>query len=683
MSLAVDNAHTGRSSSPSPSRSRSRSRSKGYDSRPTYADLKEPGRVYMHNSHADQYPSSRRPPYPTEGVLDGFVTTREALYNRGDAAASQGYARDAPSRHTRSKSHVFLGHEGGAIGSVQQGITDQFLKLLPQKYSRHYTSEDSDAAADKRRQDSKHLQQDDLAYGPWPLAPSPRSAPLSTRPGGHDARSSEGYGMNSLPQHDLYRGMDTLTVERHGHHRSPSREGRHRDRSPARGTLTVDAARASTHRSRSSDKPRESRSPSPQPPTARMSSLTVDTGPSTVPASPLLEAYRGTYQACSPMPSPLLLASHGAQGYDVGLDTLLPLSSDAEADVPKSGRRARFHDAQDIAQRLAHALDGEGRPDTQPLIDILPSLTHEQVMELRAEYKRLVTVGPARKGVNIAKHIRARLKDEHGLLMKACYVVALGRWESEAYWANYWYHGDKTRRELLIEALMGRTNAEIGRIKDSFADKKYHDSLTRCMKTELKEDKFKKAILMVLDERRMDECDSRGRPIAVDHDLVRHDAQDLRRAVKTARGGESDMISIVVMRSDSHLRAVLQHYERHYNSNFARDALDKSGNLVGELLAHMLNGVINRPVRDALLLHHALKTSRRDELRRELLISRLVRFHWDPLHMQAVRRAYRHRYGQELQDAVREATSGHWGRFCDGLCIARMPNDVRHLDAHS
>lgn len=100
----------------------------------------------------------------------------------------------------------------------------------------------------------------------------------------------------------------------------------------------------------------------------------------------------------------------------------------------------------------------------------------------------------------------------------------------------------------------------------------------------------------------------------------------------------------------------------------------------GELLAHILNGVINRPVRDALLLNHALTTSKKDSLRRELLISRLVRFHWEPAHMQAVKRAYRERYSVELQEAVREGTSGQWGQFCWELCIARMPDDVRRVE---
>lgn len=57
-----------------------------------------------------------------------------------------------------------------------------------------------------------------------------------------------------------------------------------------------------------------------------------------------------------------------------------------------------------------------------------------------------------------------------------------------------------------------------------------------------------------------------------------------------------------------------------------------------------------------------------------------MRFHWDAAHMQAVKRAYRERYARDLQDAVKDATSGQWGRFCVELCIARMPNDVRRIE---
>ncbi|KAI6479131.1 hypothetical protein MCOR11_011822 [Pyricularia oryzae] len=302
-------------------------------------------------------------------------------------------------------------------------------------------------------------------------------------------------------------------------------------------------------------------------------------------------------------------------------------------------------------------------------------------MTLRVEYKQLVKTGPDRKGVNIAKHIRSRLKEDEPNLMKACYAVALGKWESEAYWANYWYQGDKTRRELLIESLMGRTNDEIHEIKQAFSDKKYDNSLRNCMKTELKEDKFKKAVMMVLDEQRMEEVDRHGRYLPMDRMLIEDDVRALYRAVRSEKGGESAMIQIVIMRSDSHLREVLKLYSAEYRSNFARDALKKSGNLVGELLAHILNGVINKPVRDALLLHHALTASKRDDLRRELLTSRLVRFHWDRHHLADIKVAYRERYGKDLQEAVRDATgSSGWGKFCRELCITRMPDDVRRVE---
>ncbi|CAM1502237.1 Fc.00g042210.m01.CDS01 [Cosmosporella sp. VM-42] len=476
---------------------------------------------------------------------------------------------------------------------------------------------------------------------------------------------------------------DTLTVESghgHKHHREKSRDRSKRDKSPAPDTLIVESSR---HRDRSRDGRRDK---SPLPPTSgRGSSLTVNTGRlagmsiAQAPASPLLESYYGTYQDCSPMPSPLLLASGNPSDDPRAFEALSPLS-DGEGDGKKRNRRARFHDPEEITSQIANALKGTRAPDTGPLIHILPSLTHDQVMELRVEYKRMVKTGADRKGVNVAKHIRARLKDEDPNLMKACYSVALGKWESEAYWANFWYQGDKTRRELLIEALMGRTNGEIALIKDAFTDKKYDNSLTKCMKTELREDKFKKAVLMVLEERRMEEFDHHGRRLPLDYELVDRDVDDLRKAVKSEKGGETLMISIIVQRSESHLRAVLQEYDHHYRSNFTRDCLKKSGNLVGELLAHILNGVINRPVRDALLLHHAVSASRKDGLRRELLISRLVRFHWDPHHMQAVKRAFRERYKKDLQEAVKDATSGEWGLFCRELCIARMPDDVKKIE---
>ena len=505
------------------------------------------------------------------------------------------------------------------------------LKFLPQKYSRRYGDDDDDGKPSSRDKDRKsdrraktERDEDSLAYGRPPRAESPptygsyisgsqlsekrsskydRDEDDRRRAGQTDDRRrssppEDAYAPRKS-QRDSYRddprssASNVLTVEPPNRERDRSRD-RRRDKSPGPSALTVEPARKERDRSR--DRRGSARDRSPQPPTARMSSLSVDTGrPSNLslaaaPGSPLLESYHGTYQDCSPMPSPLLLASHNDDTRVI--EALSPLNSDVEGDGKKKNRRARFHDPEDIATTLARALRGDRQPDTEPLVDILPSLTHEQVMELRVEYKRLVKTGSERKGVNVAKHIRARLKDEDPNLMKACYSVALGKWESEAYWANFWYQGDKTRRELLIESLMGRSNYEVRQIKDSFTDKKYDNSLTKCMKMELREDKFKKAVLTVLEERRMEDYDAYGQRIPLDYKLIDQDVDDLRRAVKAEKGGESAMIAIVVKRSDAHLRAVLQEYEHHYRTNFAREALKKSGNLVVSRTTSPLSRII-------------------------------------------------------------------------------------------
>lgn len=292
------------------------------------------------------------------------------------------------------------------------------------------------------------------------------------------------------------------------------------------------------------------------------------------PGSPLLEAYHGTYQSISPMPSPMMLAAEPLDDLS-DLETLSPPhSSDnvhhrrhSSTKVVMSKKRVSMYDPEPDAISLKDTKLG-----SKDLIDILPHLTNEHILQLRTEYKKHVTVN--RKGINIAKHIKLRVP---GNLGKIAYATALGRWESEAHWANFWYQSNSSRRELLIESLMGRTNSEIRCIKDGFSDKRYNDSLEKCMQTELKKDKFRNAVLLVLEERRMEE--GKG----VDIDLVKRDAHELYKVLTAKEGGETAMIQIIVVRSDSHLQEVLRVFEQTYRKNFSREMIKKSQNLVVSL----------------------------------------------------------------------------------------------------
>ncbi|KAE8309476.1 hypothetical protein BDV41DRAFT_547690 [Aspergillus transmontanensis] len=333
-------------------------------------------------------------------------------------------------------------------------------------------------------------------------------------------------------------------------------------------------------------------------------------------------------------------------------------------------KKAVLYDPKPDAMAMAKALSQPRDFDAKTIIRILPSLSSDQIMDLRKEYR--VHVKLHGKGINMAKHIRLKLG--YSAFGLACYVTALGRFESEAFWANCYYQHGPSRRELLIESLIGQSNATILEIKECFRDSRYNDDLEKCIKAEVEANKFQTAILTALKGQRQSERDP------LDENLVQSDVTKIYHALHSLEDGETAMINIILSRSDLHLRAVLRAYEDIYKTNFARSMLAKSQNIVGETLAHILNGVINRPLRDALLLHQALRDSHTHAGRCELLTSRLVRLHWQPRYLDQVKSEFRKRYGEQLEEAIAEeilVTSGEeeYGKFC--IELARNSEAMR------
>jgi len=304
------------------------------------------------------------------------------------------------------------------------------------------------------------------------------------------------------------------------------------------------------------------------------------------PPSPLLEAYHGTWQQLSPMPMahrlddddeldnlPQLEAPKSRSSKDNSKDKL------AQEVEKKKKKSVKVDDYEEDAQKISQALQ-KHKIDTEALSEIIPFLTHDQIMHVRREYKKLVKVQG--KGVNLAKHLKTKLTGNFG---KAVYVTVLGRWESEGYWANFWWQSHTSRRELLIESLMGRTNREILEIKEEFRDKRYADDLVKCMEKELKMDKFRVAVLMALEGRRQEEQD------VYPQEYRNRDVETLHKALTAKQGGESVMLEVIVRRSDAHLREVMKMYDRMFGDNFPRAALKKSSNLVVSI-PHSLMGVM-------------------------------------------------------------------------------------------
>lgn len=51
----------------------------------------------------------------------------------------------------------------------------------------------------------------------------------------------------------------------------------------------------------------------------------------------------------------------------------------------------------------------------------------------------------------------------------------------------------------------------------------------------------------------------------------------------------------------------------------------------------------------------------------ERLVSRVVRLHWNRVHLDQVKRAYRHKFGKELVSRVRNEIAGDYGRLLVAL----------------
>lgn len=116
------------------------------------------------------------------------------------------------------------------------------------------------------------------------------------------------------------------------------------------------------------------------------------------PPSPMLEAYHGTYQSFSPMPLALRL------GDDSDLDDLPPLNanpartwknsrehSESKSHGSREKKRAIVYDAEEDAKLIAKALNHHSI-DVGAICDILPGLSHDQILDVRKEYKKQVKV---------------------------------------------------------------------------------------------------------------------------------------------------------------------------------------------------------------------------------------------------------------------------------------------------
>lgn len=360
-----------------------------------------------------------------------------------------------------------------------------------------------------------------------------------------------------------------------------------------------------------------------------------------------------------------------------------------EQEASQQGDHQLVFDPEKVAKRISIALHSGSSPDTGTLTEILPTLTHDQIMAVRNEYAKLMDGDSKADSTSLAMRIAGGLhEDVDPGLRAACFVTALGRWESECYWAGNQYPAEREGHFLLMEALLGRRNVEIDAIKEAFANEKYDDDLLKFLNDRLEEDDLKYAIWVRLTNERIGDTNE------VDESLVKQDVQLMKSAGNPVHARM--LLDIFTIQSDTYIRHMLEEFDEDsviaYNRDRVhRDRLPGSEGLVvsdtstpqhlsfnstdrvrfrkqGIIIEFLMDGAISRPRRDARRLHRALSAPLDVPFHRDLLTARLVRCHWDADYMIQVRKHYLEDNKRSLKDDIMDKTTGAWGVFCRKLC---------------
>ncbi|KAL1840662.1 hypothetical protein VTJ49DRAFT_212 [Mycothermus thermophilus] len=294
------------------------------------------------------------------------------------------------------------------------------------------------------------------------------------------------------------------------------------------------------------------------------------------------------------------------------------------------------------ANALRTAMRGFGT-DEKALIRILATKDPLQIATIRDAYTRLHR-----------RDLVADLKSEtSGWFEAGLIALARGPLLADVHLLREAMAGAGTKEKALNDVLLGRSNADMQAIKAE-----YHRVFHRRLEDDVRGDlsmKTERHFMIVLSAQRAED----SAPVAKAD--VDRDVDDLYNATEGKIGtDEMKVCSILSRRNDNQIRAIAYEYQRRYARNL-EDVLRKefSGHMEDALLFQLRNAV-DKYMHHATLLEAAMAGAGTKDY---LLVSRIVRYHWDPNHMANVRAAYEKRYHRSLASRIKGETSGDYERL--------------------
>lgn len=278
------------------------------------------------------------------------------------------------------------------------------------------------------------------------------------------------------------------------------------------------------------------------------------------------------------------------------------------------------------------------------LIRILPPLDPLQVASVRQAYQ-------ARHQRNLVQDLE---KETSGYFRDGLLAIARGPLDQDCHQLNQALKGIGTKEALLNDVLLSRSNADINAIKMHY-QQLFHRSLESDVRGDLSM-KTERLFTMVLAGQRAEE----STPVIPQQ--TEADVAELYRATEGQKLGADQLTvcSVLASRSDGQLRAIAHAYAARYHRGLG-DVLRKnfSGHMQDALL-FILDAALDRAKHDAELLEATMKGPGTKDV---LLVSRVVRLHWDRARLGQAKAAYRHFFRKELAERIKGDTSGDYERL--------------------
>ncbi len=215
-----------------------------------------------------------------------------------------------------------------------------------------------------------------------------------------------------------------------------------------------------------------------------------------------------------------------------------------------------------------------------------------------------------------------------------------------------------TKESVLNDVLLGRSNADMRAIKQA-----YNETYKRSLEADVKGDlsmKTETLFSMAMAATRNEE----STPV-IPGQLDR-DCTYLHRAMDARVGTDQlTVCSIFTNRSDGQLRGLAHHWQQKYHSSLEKVVEAEFSGHMEDALLLILRRANDRAMVDAVQLEETMTGPGTKDF---LLVQRVIRVHWDRMHMDQVKRAYAHRYKKDLIQRVKGEI--HLDKYYEGLMVA-------------